>query len=141
MILPERQQSQSLTEGFSLLLTHPYKFSRLFSDNNSFPVLMRNDDPHFWHMKSVVDKRLFWFLKEGTELDLSNKAHLDMYVQQALSKGKISDIKKLFKVVAPSDFIESFSRVKSFLPKEVRKFWEEWLGDINQSSRKDTPPF
>jgi hypothetical protein len=92
-------------------------------------------------MKSIVEKRLFWFLKEGTELDLSNKAHLDMYVQQTLSKGNISDIKKLFKTVAPSNFIESFNRVKSFLPKEVRRFWEEWLGDINQSSRKDTPPF
>jgi hypothetical protein len=102
---------------------------------------MRNYDRRFWQMKSIVEKRLFWFLKEGTELDFSKRTHLDMYVQQALSKGKISDIKKLLKMVALSEFIESFGRVKSFLPKEVRRFWEEWLGDINQSSRKDTPPF
>ena len=91
-------------------------------------------------MKTVVEKRLFWFLKEGTELDLSNKAHLDMYVQQTLSKGKLSDIKKLLRTVAPSDFIESFSRVKNFLPKEVRRFWEESLGDINKATAKNTPP-
>ena len=102
---------------------------------------MRNYDSHFWYMKSVVEKRLFWFLREGTELDLSNKTHLDMYVQQTLSKGKISDIKKLFEMVAHADFIESFSRVKSFLPKEVRKFWEEWLGNLNPSPKKDSPPF
>ena len=92
-------------------------------------------------MKSVVEKRLFWFLREGTEFDLSNKAHLDMFVQQTLSKGKISDIKKLFEMVAHADFIESFSRVNSFLPKEVRKFWEEWLGNLDPSPKKDTPPF
>lgn len=93
----------------------------------------------FSEMKTVIEKRLFWFLKEGTELDLSNKTHLDMYIQQALSRGKTSDIKKLFKTIPPSDFIESFSRVKNFLPKEVRRFWEESLGDINKPANKDTP--
>lgn len=90
-------------------------------------------------MKTIIEKRLFWFLKEGSELDLSNKAHLDMYIQQALSRGKTSDIKKLFKTIPPSDFIESFSRVKNFLPKEVRRFWEECLGDINRATEKGTP--
>ena len=90
-------------------------------------------------MKTIIEKRLFWFLKEGTELDLSNKTHLDMYIQQALSRGKTSDIKKLFKTIPPSDFIESFSRVKNFLPKEVRRFWEEYLGDINRATEKGTP--
>jgi hypothetical protein len=79
-------------------------------------------------MKNIVEKRLFWFLKEGTELDLSNKAHLDMYIQQTFLRGKTSDIKRLLKMVQPSDFIESFVRIKNFLPKEVRAFWEEWLG-------------
>jgi hypothetical protein len=79
-------------------------------------------------MKNIVEKRLFWFLKEGTELDLSNKAHLDMYIQQTFLRGKTSDIKRLLKMVQPSDFIESFGRIKNFLPKEVRAFWEEWLG-------------
>jgi hypothetical protein len=91
-------------------------------------------------MKTVIEKRLFWFLKEDTELDLSNQAHPDMYGQQTLSKGKLSDIKKLLRTVAPSGFIESFSRVKNFLPKEVRRFWEESLGDINKTTAKNTPP-
>ncbi len=90
-------------------------------------------------MKTVINKRLFWFLKEGTELDFSNKTHLDMYIQQTLSRGKLSDIKKLFKTIPPSDFIKSYSRVKKFFPKEVRKFWEEWLGDINKPTEKDNP--
>ena len=86
-------------------------------------------------MKSVVEKRLFWFLKEGTELDLSNKTHLDIYVQQILSRGKTADIKILFKMVKPLDFAESFLRIKNFLPHEIRRFWEKWLGDINKSVR------
>lgn len=73
-------------------------------------------------MKIVVEKRLFWFLKEGTEIDLSNKTHLDFYLQQTLSRGRISDVKKLLIIVKPSDFVESFGRIKNFLPKEVKKF-------------------
>jgi hypothetical protein len=92
-------------------------------------------------VKTNAEKRLFWFLKEGAELDLSNKAHLDLYIKQTLSKGKASDIKRLFGIVNLPDFIESFSRIRRFLPKEVRAFWEEWLGNLNQSPRKDTPPF
>lgn len=91
-------------------------------------------------MKTIVEKRLFWFLKEGTELDLSNKAHLDMYVQQILSRGKTSDVKKLLKTVRSRDFIDSFNRIKNFLPQKVKKFWEEWLGDINKPTKKDTHP-
>ena len=79
-------------------------------------------------MEIIVQKKLFWFLKEGTELDLSNKAHLDMYIQQTFLRGKTSDIKRLLKMVQPSEFIESFGRIRNFLPKEVRAFWEEWLG-------------
>lgn len=91
------------------------------------------------NMKTVVEKRLFWFLKEGTELDLSDKGNLDMYVQQILSRGKSSDIKKLISMVSLSDFMGSFGRIKNLLPNEVRAFWEEWLGDISQSSKKNTP--
>lgn len=89
-------------------------------------------------MKVVADKRLFWFLKEGTELDLSNKSHLDMYVQQSLSRGRTSDIKKLFEVIKQSDFIDSLNRIKNFLSLEVKKFWEEWLADIIRPPKKDT---
>ena len=77
-------------------------------------------------------------MKEGIELDLSNKAHLDIYVQQTLSKGRGSDIKTLIRTIRPSDFAESFGRVKNFLPKEVRRFWEDWFGDINKPTEKDT---
>jgi hypothetical protein len=87
-------------------------------------------------MKTVIEKRLFWFLKEGTELDLSNKSHMDMYLQQTLSRGRASDVKKVLKTVKLSDFIESFGRIKNFLPKEVRSFWEEWLGDINKPTER-----
>jgi len=89
-------------------------------------------------MKTVVEKRLFWFLKEGTELDLSNKTHLDMYIQQILLRGKSSDVKNLLKTVKPLDFVESFYRIKEFLPQEVKKFWEEALGDINKPTKKNT---
>jgi len=90
-------------------------------------------------METQVQKQLFWFLKEGTKLDLSNKTHLDMYIQQILSRGKTSDVKKLLRDVNAEDFLESFERIKDFLPKEVKMFWEEWLGDINKSAKKDTP--
>jgi hypothetical protein len=92
-------------------------------------------------VKAKAEKRLFWFLKEGAELDLSKKAHLDLYIKQTLSKGKTSDIKRLFGIVNLADFVESFSRIKNFLPQEVKAFWEEWLGNVNQSPKKDTPPF
>ncbi len=48
-------------------------------------------------MKVSADKRLFWFLKDNTELDLDSPAILDMYVQQVLMYGKAQDIKSLFK--------------------------------------------
>lgn len=91
-------------------------------------------------MKTVAEKRLFWFLKDGTELDLSNIAHLDMYAQQTLSRGRSSDVKRLLKIVKPLEFFESFSRIKNFLPKEVKAFWEEELGDINKPAEKNTQP-
>ncbi|NWF91364.1 MAG: hypothetical protein HXY46_00475 [Syntrophaceae bacterium] len=47
-----------------------------------------------WLMKTLAEKRLFWFLKEGAELDLPNKAHLDIFIQQTLSKAKTFFLKK-----------------------------------------------
>jgi len=90
-------------------------------------------------MKTIIEKRLFWFLKDGTELDLSNKTHLDMFIQQTLSKGRASDVKSLFRMIGIRDFIRSFNRIKNFLPREVKNFWEEWLGNINQPTKEDTP--
>ena len=91
--------------------------------------------------KAIADKRLFWFLKEGTELDLSNETHLEMYIQQILTRGRTSDIRLLFEIIKPEDFIESFNHIKKYLPQEVRKFWEEGLGDINRPSKKDPQYF
>ncbi len=89
-------------------------------------------------MKVTATKRLFWFLEEGSEFDLSNENHLNMYVQQNLSRGKTSDIRRLFKIIPLNVFIGAFSRIKNYLPREVRQFWEEWLADINTPTKKDT---
>ena len=59
-------------------------------------------------MKTVIENRLFWFLKEGNELDLSDKTLLDMYIEQIFTRGKTSDIRKLFNIIAPSVFLRLF---------------------------------
>ena len=85
----------------------------------------------------VAQKKLFWFLKEGTRFDFSKKDHRDMYIQQVLSRGKIADVQELFRIIEVADFQESFARIRKFLPKEVKRLWEEWLGDINRPAEKD----
>ncbi len=80
-------------------------------------------------MKIVPERRLFWFLKKGTKLDLSKPWVLDMYVQQTITRGRAEDIRNLFGIITPALFKESLSRIKAFLPFEVRKFWEDALGD------------
>ncbi len=89
-------------------------------------------------MKVNADKKLFWYLKDGMEIDLDSPSHVDMYVQQVLSYGKTEDIKRMLRILPPSRFIESFRRVKRFLPKEVRRFWEAGLGDTGGGSKRDT---
>jgi hypothetical protein len=80
-------------------------------------------------MKITPEKRLFWYLKDGVELDLEDPSQLDMYVQQVLSHGKTEDIGKLMKMIKPEVFKMSFERIKKYLPKEVRSFWEDGLGN------------
>jgi len=87
-------------------------------------------------MEIIAQKNLFWFLKEGTRFDLSKKDHRDMYIQQVLSRGKTADVRELFRIIEASDFQESFGRIRSFLPKEVKRLWEEWLGDIDRPAEK-----
>lgn len=89
-------------------------------------------------MKTTIEKRLFWYLKDGIELDLENPSHIDMYVQQILTHGKTWDIKKLIRMLTLEAFKESFRRIKKFLPKEVRMFWEDGLGDSGEHPEKDT---
>ncbi len=87
-------------------------------------------------MKTVAERRLFWYLKNGTELDLENLSHLDMYVQQILTHGKAEDIQKMLSLLTPETFRESFGRIKRFLPKEVRRFWEDGLEDTGENTER-----
>lgn len=87
-------------------------------------------------MKTVAERKLFWYLKNGTELDLENLSHLDMYVQQILTHGKAEDIQKMLSLLTPETFRESFGRIKRFLPKEVRRFWEDGLGDTGENTER-----
>jgi len=79
-------------------------------------------------MELKPNKRLFWFLREDIKLDLSKLQDLDMYIQQVITEGKTEDIRDLFKNISLSQFKEAFLRLKNFLPFEVRKFWEDFLG-------------
>lgn len=78
-------------------------------------------------------------MKDDADLDLSESSNLDMFVQQVLSHGRADDVRKLLRTIEYEDFSQSFQRIKNFLPKEVKKFWEESIGDINKTSKKNTP--
>ena len=77
--------------------------------------------------KIIAENRLFWFLKEGTEINLQDKSQLDLYIQQILSHGKAEDIKQLLGTISPQTFRESFGRIEGFLKNEVRTFWREYF--------------
>ena len=78
-------------------------------------------------MKINPSKRLFWFFKDGTELDLSQTASLEMYVQQVISHGRAEDIKFLLKNVKIEQLKRVFLNIKQFLSWEVRSFWEDFF--------------
>lgn len=86
-------------------------------------------------MKVIANKSLFWFLRDGAELNMEKPDHIDLYVQQALSYGHVKDIKELFRIISPNTFWESFSRIKRFLPLQIRKFWEEYNGNIKPAPK------
>lgn len=71
--------------------------------------------------------RLFWFLKEGSSLDLAHPSQRQMYFQQVLTHGREEDIRSLLRSINPPQFKETFERVKHFLPSDVRNFWEDFL--------------
>jgi len=75
------------------------------------------------------NRRLFWFLKDGAHMDLEKPEQCDLYVQQVLSHGKTEDVKELLHTLPAGIFRSSFQRVERFLPKEVRGFWEKYLGN------------
>jgi hypothetical protein len=88
-------------------------------------------------MKIAAKKRLFWYLKDGQEFDLYRPGHVDMYVQQVLSQGRAEDIREMLRVLSPESFLVSFGRIKKYLPKEVRKFWEDGLGSADKHPKEN----
>ncbi len=88
-------------------------------------------------MKIPAKKRLFWYLKDGQEFDLDNPSHVDMYVQQVLTHGRVEDVKEMLRVLPSESFLESFKRIKRYLPKEVRRLWEDGLGSAGADSKEN----
>lgn len=80
-------------------------------------------------VKIVADKRLFWFLKEGMRLNLSEPSVLDMYFQQVISRGRTEDIRVLLRTLKLKEIQDALIRIKRFIPVEVRKFWEDLIAD------------
>ena len=80
-------------------------------------------------MLKKVKLDLFWFLKRGAVLDLKRPGTRQMYVQQVLSHGREADIRELIKDIGPEGIKASFEEIKSFLPPEVRLFWEDFFAD------------
>ncbi|MEW6680851.1 MAG: hypothetical protein AB1297_07555 [bacterium] len=80
-------------------------------------------------MRIIANKRLFWFLKEGTNLDLSQPSVLDMYVQQTITRGRTEDIKELLNLLNLKELQTVLERIKHFIPEEVRRFWEDFIKD------------
>ena len=74
------------------------------------------------------ERRLFWFLREGVTLDLTEPSMVDLYVQQVLTHGRADDVRQLLARLGEPGLVESFKRVGRFLPVEVRWFWEDSLG-------------
>lgn len=89
-------------------------------------------------MNLKPDKKLFWFLKDKVELDLSKPSILDMYVQQVVTHGKAEDIKYLLKIVNPQKLKESLNHLRGFLPKEVEKFWGDFIGSTLSTPKRNT---
>jgi len=76
-----------------------------------------------------ADKRLFWFLKDNSRLDLNKPAMLDLYVQQIITAGTFQDVQAFLKNVSFEQLRGSLARINRFLPPEVKMFWEHYLGN------------
>lgn len=61
-------------------------------------------------------------------MDISEQSQLDMYIQQVITHGRTEDIRALFKNVTLDKFKTALNRLRHFLPFEVGKFWEDFLG-------------
>jgi len=80
-------------------------------------------------MKINPSPKLFWFIKDNVDLDLSSPASLEMYVQQVISMGRTEDIKFLLKNFRNEELKQVFLNIKRFLPWEVRAFWEDFFAN------------
>ena len=78
-------------------------------------------------MKIAADGRLFWFLRQGTLLDLEDPSILPMVLQQVLSHGRIDDIRSLLGAVDRAQFEQGLKKIGRFLPREVQTFWEDFF--------------
>ena len=79
-------------------------------------------------MNMVPDKRLFWFLRDGVTLDLTEPSTLDLYVQQVLTRGRAEDVNVLLHRLDAGQLAQAVRRLERFLPSDVRQFWEDFLG-------------
>lgn len=78
-------------------------------------------------MKIFLENRLFWFLKEGISLDLSDPSALELYLQQVMTRGRAEDVRILLKTVTREQLKNTLEKLKRFLPTEVRMFWEDFV--------------
>ena len=78
-------------------------------------------------MEIHPESRLFWFLKDGVSLDLSDPSILEMYFQQVAVRGRAEDVRILLKRVHPKQLRNALEPLKRFLPLEVRMFWEDFV--------------
>jgi hypothetical protein len=76
---------------------------------------------------SFFDPKLFWFAPARTQWDPDNPAMLRTIVQQVLTHGRMEDVKILLTNVPRQQFHAVFERIKPFLPKEIRSFWEVYF--------------
>jgi len=80
-------------------------------------------------MKINPNPKLFWFIKDNIELDLTSPASLEMYVQQVISMGRTEDVKFLLRNFKTEQLKQVFSNIRRFLSWEVRAFWEDFFAD------------
>lgn len=62
-------------------------------------------------------------------MDLREPAVLNMYIQQVITHGTTSDVRALLKMLNLNQLQESFKQIGHFIPQEVRRFWEDFIGD------------
>ena len=78
-------------------------------------------------MENSFSQNLFWFAPSDVRLDLSNPAVLRTVVQQVLTHGRTKDVKILLRTLPRDRFRDVFEKMKRFLPKSVRVFWEAYF--------------